>query len=105
LELALKAFLSVKGRSLAELAGGKFSHDLVNLLAEADKEGLTTLVTLKADQLDQLRKASSYYKGKVFEYPALFEAVRGFPEMPDIDLLFSAVKALVEVLREPCLNA
>jgi hypothetical protein len=33
LELALKTFLSLKGRSLAKLAGGPFGHDLASLLA------------------------------------------------------------------------
>jgi len=39
IELGLKAFLSLKGRALDELAEGVFGHDLDNLLTEADNEG------------------------------------------------------------------
>jgi hypothetical protein len=59
LELALKAFLSLKGRSLDELSGGAFAHDLDNLLIEADKQGLSTLVELSEDQRWQIGQSTT----------------------------------------------
>src|SRR5690349_16675963 len=43
LELALKAFLSLKGYSLEKLAGGQFGHNLDELLTQAEQHGLSTL--------------------------------------------------------------
>jgi HEPN domain-containing protein len=105
LELALKAFLSLKGRPLEQLAGGEFGHDLENLLAGAEREGLSDLVSLEEPQLAEIRRASKYYSEKVFEYPALGEAVQGYPYNPDINLLLDAASAMVAVLEEPCLHA
>jgi hypothetical protein len=105
LELALKAFLSLKGRSLKRLAGVKFRHDLESLLTKAEQNGLPTLVTLEEHHKFQIRRASSYYADKVFEYPAVFEAMRCYPEYPDTAVLISAAEILIPVLREPCLNA
>jgi len=105
LELALKAFLSLKGRSLEQLAGGAFGHDLESLLAEAERHGLSTLVHLEKLQLAEIRRASTYYAEKVFEYPALGEAVFGYPKNPDTNLLLGAAEALVAALREPCLDS
>ena len=50
LELALKAFLSLKRRRLEELAGGAFAHDLEKLLAEAERQGLGALLPLERSQ-------------------------------------------------------
>jgi hypothetical protein len=105
LELALKAFLSLKGRRMTELAGGEFGHDLPNLLDEAQKQKLADLVSLNESQLFQINRASVYYVEKVFEYPANDEALKAYPQMPDIELLIGAAEALVTALREPCLNA
>ena len=99
--LALKAFLSLKGCSLKRLAGGEFGHDLESLLSKAEQNGLAALVTLEEHHTFQIRRASSYYANKVFEYPAVFEAMRGYPEYPDSALLISAAERLIPVLREP----
>jgi hypothetical protein len=105
LELALKAFLSLKGCSLEQMAGGPFGHNLESLLAEADQHGLSALVHLEKLHAAEIRRASTYYVEKVFEYPALDEAVLCYPKNPDVNLLLSAAEAVVAVLREPCLNA
>lgn len=104
LELALKAFLSLKGRTLTELARS-LNHEITNLLAEAEKERLADFATLTREQRKELEKASIYYSEKVFEYPAIGEAARAYPQMPQIDLLIAAADALVNALREPCLKA
>ncbi len=102
LELALKAFLSLKGRPLRELAGGELGHNLENLLDEAEQQGLSDLVQLEEPQIAEIRRASKYYAEKIFEYPALMEAPRAYPENPDANLLFGAAEALVAALQEPC---
>jgi hypothetical protein len=103
LELALKAFLSLKGRSLDQLASGAFGHNLDALLAEAQKLGISVVVRLNVRQLAEIRRASDYYSEKVFEYPAVAEAIAGYPKNPNVRLLLSAAEALMEALRGPCL--
>jgi len=105
LELALKAFLALKGSSLVELAGGPYGHDLKNLIAEADKRGLQALVKLDDNQNAEIIRASDYYAEKVLEYPSVTEVIRGYPKMANTDVLIGAADALVGALHEPCLQA
>jgi hypothetical protein len=105
LELALKAFLSLRGRSLDELAGGAFGHDLDKLLAEADKQNLGALVKLGDAQRFQIGRASIYYAEKVYEYPPVLEAMKAYPLRASMDLLLDAAETLIPPLREPCLHA
>ncbi len=105
LELALKAFLSLKGYPLDNLAGGKFGHDLESLLDEAKRNGLDDFVKLEEDQKFQIVRASNYYASKAFEYPAVFELMRGNPEMPNTNILIDITETLVAALREPCIKA
>jgi HEPN domain-containing protein len=105
LELALKAFLSLRGRSLDELAGGAFGHDLDKLLAEADKQDLGGLVKLSEEQRFQIGRASVYYAEKVCEYPSVLEAMKAYPSRASMDRLLDAAETLIPPLREPCLHA
>jgi hypothetical protein len=105
LELAFKAFLALKGKLLLELAGGPYGHDLKFLIEEADRNDLRELVTLDDQQRSQIVVASEYYGEKVFEYPAVSEALFGYPKMPDTDVLIAAAEALIEPLKEPCRSA
>jgi hypothetical protein len=105
LELAFKAFLSLKGYPLAKLAGGPFAHDLENLLLEADTQNLHELVTLSESHRVQIIRASGYYHEKVFEYPALMEALGGYPDLPEATELVSAADAIISAIRELCLIA
>lgn len=106
LELGLKAFLSVRGRTLLELA--ELGHDLEKLVADAIATGLHDLVTLPPEQMIEIQRASRYYVEKVFEYPAL-AVVSGlypsYPTTPDFDALVAAAETLIAALREPCLRA
>ena len=103
LELALKAFLSLKGEyGVGELAD-LFRHDLKKLVEEAEQQGLRELVTWWGDeQAAQIVHASIYYSSKVFEYPALGEMRRAYRDMPDTDILIDVAEKLIIALKEPC---
>ena len=105
LELVLKAFLSLKGQPLEQLAGGEYGHDLEKLLDAAIQQGLLDVVAIAEDQLNEIRRASTYYAEKVFEYPALGEALSGYPHNPAIEPLLEAGSAMVVALEVPCRDA
>jgi hypothetical protein len=104
-ELALKAFLSLKGQSLVDLSGGAYGHNLAAILAEAEAQGLAEMATLTADHKLEISRASEYYAEKLFEYPAVGEALTGFPGWPNNESLIAAADALVGALYDPCLHA
>ena len=80
-------------------------HNLEALLRNADEKGFAALVRIDEPQRQVIRRASVYYEGKVFEYPAVAEALSGYPSLPTLDLLLAAASILVNSLREPCLKA
>jgi hypothetical protein len=80
---------------MVELAGGVFGHRLDELLDEANRLGLNEFVALTAEQSEAIKFGSDYYSNKILEYPALSEAVQGYPKMPDTELLISAGLILV----------
>ena len=104
-ELALKAFLSAKGLTLRELASRKYRHDLTKLLETAEGYGLASTVPLEPRHLREIRRAKKYYSEKVFEYPAIFEAINAYPHTPDLDLLRGAAEILVKRTELLCLEA
>jgi hypothetical protein len=104
-ELGLKAFLSLRGVTMLELAEGSYGHNLMTILQKSDESGLDTLVPFTECHRAAIRLASTYYLGKVFEYPAIVEAMSGYPSMPPVDVLFDAAKVLVDSLRQPCREA
>ncbi len=100
IELGLKAFLSLQGAAMLELADGSFGHNLEAILQKADEKHLGIHVNI-----NDAHKASLYYAGKVFEYPAIGEALSAYPSMPVIDTLFEVATILVDSLRQQCLEA
>lgn len=104
IELALKAFLSLQGSAMLELADS-YGHRLESILQTADEKDLGGLVSLTDAQRTVIRHASAYYEGKVFEYPAIGEAISGYPKMPALDALHEIAAILVTSLRQPCLEA
>jgi hypothetical protein len=105
IELVLKAFLSLKGALMLELAKSELGHILDTLLEQAEKSQLKEVAILSSPQRAAVLQASNYYAAKVFEYPAIAEAFRGYPAMPSIPLLLGAAAALVDALRQPCREA
>jgi hypothetical protein len=105
LELALKAFLSLRGFSLDQMADGAFGHNLERLLAESKTQNIDTLINLSADQEAEIIRVSIYYAEKVYEYPALGEAIRGYPSHANAARLIDAAGTLIAALWEPCMAA
>jgi hypothetical protein len=105
LELALKAFLSLKGVAFDRMAEGALGHNLDRLLRDAKAEGLGALVKLTPEQEAEIIRASTYYAEKVYEYPALVEAVHGYRYLAELAPLIKASEALIEALRQPCSEA
>ena len=105
IELGLKAFLSLRGAAMIELADGAYGHNLEAILQKAEESDLKAVVPLTDGHRVAIRLASNYYVGKVFEYPAVGEAMSGYPSMPPIDILFDAATVLVESLHQQCREA
>lgn len=105
IELGLKSFLSLHGAAMLELADGSHGHNLEAILKKADEKNLAKHVDLTDLQRTEIRKASLYYAGKVFEYPAVGEALSGYPSMPAIDTLLKVATILINSLRQQCLEA
>jgi hypothetical protein len=105
IELGLKAFLSLQGSTMLELAEGTYGHNLENIFQKAIEKGLGTSVRLTAAHESAIRVAAVYYSGKVLEYPAVGEAMLAYPSMPPVDTLFEVAANLVESLRQPCREA
>ncbi|MDP9263753.1 MAG: hypothetical protein M3O85_05475 [Acidobacteriota bacterium] len=102
IELSLKAFLSLHGATMLELSENAFGHNLKKILKAAEAKGLQTQVALTQEHRVEIRKAATYYAGKVFEYPAVGEALVGYPRLPKLELLFAAAEVLVDTLEQPC---
>lgn len=105
IELGLKAFLSLKGAAMLELADGSYGHNLEAILQKAEEKHLSKHVKLTLEHKAEVRKASLYYSGKVFEYPAVGEALSGYPSMPKIDILITVAELLVTSLSKECEEA
>ena len=105
IELVLKAFLSLRGVAMVELADGPYGHNLDLLLTKSIEAKLAEFASPSKVQSDAIRDATVYYGGKVFEYPAVGEALRAYPQMPPVEVLFEAAASLVEALRQPCKEA
>jgi hypothetical protein len=100
LELALKAFLSMRERRSAKNIHALVARDdLLGLLAMAEACGLGDLVRLTPQQRAQIRKTAIYHSNAVFEYPALAEVLRGHPQTPDADALFGVLASLLSAVR------
>ncbi len=103
LELGLRAFVSLGAGLPEDSARRATGHDLGRLLSKAHSLGLGQLIRFRASEVTEIRKASLYYARQVFEYPALAEALRGYPKKPNFHVLLAAAEGLISAIREPCL--
>lgn len=105
IELGLKAYLSLKGKEMLDLADGQFGHKLSTILKAAEDAGLLTMVPLSEAHREAICLAETYYAGKVFEYPAVGESLSAYPSMPPLETLFDAAALLSSSLAKPCREA
>lgn len=105
LELGLKAFLLLKGVSKQELKNKTLGHDLDAVVAKAEELGLSAFLVLSAEEKGEISKANSYYANKDFEYVNISKVMRGYPQLPLLQILDSASAKIVDNLREACLSA
>ena len=102
IELSLKAYLCMKGINMPEAI--KYMHNLEKIIDKCIKLDLSTLVKLSKSEIEEVKKASIYYAGKVFEYPSIVEGNTGYSSKPDMQLLLLVAERLVEELKAPCLE-
>jgi hypothetical protein len=105
IELALKAYLSIQGTKMIDMAGGAYGHNLDSILNAADEKNLVSLVNLTEIRRAEIRQASIYYAGKVFEYPAVGESLSAYPHKPRLNIIDEAAYILVSSLRQACIDA
>jgi hypothetical protein len=103
IELSLKAFLSLRGKSLVELSE-RYGHRLAMLYDESVESGIFDFVQIEHSLGEEVRKASEYYQEKVFEYPSVPESVRAYPRLPDFEMLLKVAELLVSELKQPCIE-
>ena len=68
----------------------------------ADHSGCSLL---GSEHVEEIQRADKYYSEKVFEYPAISEAIEGYPQKPNLVVLRSAAELLVIRLEALCLDA
>jgi len=100
LDLALKAYLELRGQRADDSGTTMSRADLGRLLTKADACGLSELVRLTPHERMEMQKAALYYSEAVLEYPALAEALRGYPQAPDSSALLGTLTSIVLALRE-----
>ena len=100
---SLKAYLSLFDMTMVELMVN--GHNLESILRVADEKLLSRIIDLSTEQRAAVCNATEYYNGKVFEYPAVGEALSGYPALPDFEMLMAAASMLVDSLAEPCKRA
>ena len=105
LELVLKAYLLVRGVSKDALKKRSLGHDLFKILLKAKALGLEQTTPLATGWEPEIRKATAYYAGKGFEYFDVKAAVRGYPDLPTLDVLNEIVTTLLTRLEQVCLEA
>ncbi len=106
LEMVVKAFLLAKGVTQKELMKkGVLGHDLCKILLRAKELDLEQVVPFKPRWEAEVEKANGYYVDKGFEYFKVVTAVRGYPNLPELDILNELVSTLLIRLEHVCLNA
>ena len=105
IELALKAYLSLRGATMLELSENPFGHNLALILKACESNDLDSSIAISAAQKVEICNATTYYNGKLFEYPAYGEAITGYPSLPDLGVLIEAATDLVGALEKPCQEA
>jgi hypothetical protein len=105
IELALKAFLLARGREVADVKN-EIRHDLGLALEKAKEAGLGGTVGISTEVEAAVSRATVYYKdGKRFQYFRVVDAVRAYPDLPNLAVLREFAQVLAERLEPICLAA
>jgi len=92
-ELALKAYLLARRRTVADVKG--LGHDLALLVQEATAFGLEVALSLTGADIRTILSLNDYYQDKKLEYFELQSALQGFPGLPALDQVRDVVTRLV----------
>lgn len=95
IELVLKAYLRGRGKSIKALQN--IGHDLELAIREAEKESLSSYVTLEKKHQAAIRILNPHYSKKKLEY-----IESGFKRYPDFENLLSTTEHLLEALHGFC---
>ena len=102
IEMALKAFLLAKGVSKPEVR--KLGHNLQKALRESLTLGIENLVDLTQAERDLVLRINADYAGRKFAYFDIDSAVAR-PMDPELELLPTVARKLVEGVRQFCFDA
>ena len=105
IELALKAFLLVKGVPKKSLKEKNLGHDLEKVLKKAISMGIDNVLPISRQHRKEVRKANTYYASKGFEYFEVIRAVTGYRNLPDLPALSDFASLLIAKLEPICLQA
>jgi hypothetical protein len=95
----------MKGATLVGLSEAQHGHKLASLLSSAQESGLSQYVELSDAQCQAVRDVELYYNGKVFEYPAIGEALLSNMRMPPLEVLIEVAERLCAGLASPSMCA
>ena len=100
LELLFKAYLLSKGITKQKLK--KYSHNLNKVLNKSKELEIEELITISKEEVNNIESANKYYHKKGFEYFEVVDAIKGYENLPELNILKSLSEKLLEVLYEPC---
>jgi len=100
IELGLKSYLLCRGVPIETLKSKRYGHDLVALLELAKSLGIHELWNPSESDMEQLRIANECYEKKGFEYFQVVRAVRGYSDLPDLEVLKGAAVGLLSSIRQ-----
>ncbi len=98
IELFLKAFLLANDVSKEKLKD-KYRHNLEKILKGAKSFNIIGVVEITPEEEKEIAKANAYYASKGFEYFELKTAMKGYPNLPDLDILKELSSKLQENLK------
>jgi hypothetical protein len=104
IELSLKAFLLLRNVEKDKLKQ-KIGHNLNKALRKAKELNIQEFLSIFSEDEENINKANKYYERKGFEYFFVVDAVTGYKDLPDLEMLRSLSTRLVNELYEPCLHA
>jgi hypothetical protein len=104
IELALKAFLLAKEIPI-EILKKKIGHNLSKALKKARNLGIDKLILLTNEQEKQIINADKYYASKGFEYFKVYNAVRGYSDLPNLEILRQICAEITKKLHDFCWEA